>query len=85
MYKKGLSELMGFLDGSAGKASACSAGDVGDTGLVLELGRFPSVGNGYLPQYSCQENPTDRGSWWTVVYGVAESQTRLKQMSTHTL
>ena len=66
---------MGFLDGSAGKESACSAGDVGDTGLVLELGRFALVGNGYTLQYSCWENPMDRGAWWTMVYVVAESQT----------
>jgi len=72
---------MGFLDGSAGKESACSAGDVGDTGLVLELGRFALVGNGYPLQYSCWENPMDRGAWWTMVYVVAESQTE----HTHTL
>ena len=29
-------------------------------------------------QYSCLENPRDRGAWWAVVYGVAQSQTRLK-------
>ena len=29
------------------------------------------------PQYSCLENPIDRGAWWATVHGVAESQTRL--------
>ena len=38
-------------------------------------------GNGNLLQYSCMENPRDRGAWWAAVYGVAQSQTRLKQLS----
>ena len=33
-------------------------------------------------QYSCLENPTDRGAWWAIVHGVAKSQTRLKRLST---
>ena len=32
-------------------------------------------------QYSCLENPRDRGAWWTAVYGVTQSQTRLKRLS----
>ena len=32
-------------------------------------------GNGTPPQYSCLENPMDRGAWWAAVYGVAQSQT----------
>ena len=35
-------------------------------------------GNGSPPQYSCLENPRDEGAWWAAVYGVAQSQTRLK-------
>ena len=35
-------------------------------------------------QYSCLENPLDRGVWWATVHGVAKSQTRLKQLNTHT-
>ena len=38
-------------------------------------------GNGNLLQCSCLENPRDGGAWWTVVYGVAQSRTRLKQLS----
>ena len=34
-------------------------------------------------QYSCLENPIDRGAWWTTVHGVAESQTQLKRLSMH--
>ena len=38
-------------------------------------------GNGNPLQCSCLENPRDRGAWWASVYGVAQSQTRLKQLS----
>ena len=38
-------------------------------------------GNGNPLQYSCLENPRDGGAWWAVVYGVAESRTRLKRLS----
>ena len=38
-------------------------------------------GNGNPLQYSCLENPVDRGAWWAVVHGVAKSQTQLKQLS----
>ena len=38
-------------------------------------------GNGNLLQYSCLENPRDGGAWWTAVYGVAQSQTRLRRLS----
>ena len=40
--------------------------------------------NGNLLQYSCLENPMDRGAWWAILHRVAKSQTRLKQLSTHT-
>ena len=54
--------------------SACNAGDPGS---IPGLGRSPGEGNGNPLQYSCLENPTDRGAWWATVHGVAESQTRL--------
>ena len=38
-------------------------------------------GNGNPLQYSCLENPRDRGAWWAAVYGVAQSRTWLKQLS----
>ena len=38
-------------------------------------------GNGNPLQCSCLENPRDRGAWWATVYGVAQSRTRLKQLS----
>ena len=41
----------------------------------------PREGNGNLLQYSCLENPMDGGAWWAAVHGVAQSRTRLKQLS----
>ena len=38
-------------------------------------------GNGNPLQCSCLENPVDRGAWWAAVYGVAQSRTRLKRLS----
>jgi len=38
-------------------------------------------GNGNPLQYSCLENPRDRGAWWAAIYGVAQSQTQLKRLS----
>ena len=65
---------MGFPGGSDGKESACNAGDPDS---IPELGRSPGEGKGYPPQYSCLENPVDRGTWRATVHGVAKSQTRL--------
>ena len=42
---------------------------------------FSREGNGNPLQYSCLENPLDKGAWWAAVYGVAQSRTRLKQLS----
>ena len=50
------------------KICACNAGDQGST---PGLGRSLGVGNGNPLQYSCLENPMDRGAWWATVYGVA--------------
>ena len=52
-----------------------------DVGSTPELGRPPGVGNGNPPQFSCLENPMDRGAWQAIVHGVAKSWTPL---SAHT-
>ena len=57
------------------------AGDAEDSGSIPGPGRFPGAGHGNPLQYSCLENPMDRGAWWATVHGVAESD-RLKQLST---
>ena len=59
-----------------------NAGDVRDTGLILGAGRSPREGHGNPLQYSCLENPTDRGAWRATVHEVTESQTWLKRLST---
>ena len=53
-------------------------------GLISGLERLPGKGNGNPLQYSCLENPMDRGDWPATVREVAKSQTRMKQLSTHT-
>ena len=50
--------------------TACNEGD---PGLIPGLERSPGEGNGNPLQYSCLENSTDRGAWWAVVHGIAES------------
>ena len=55
------------------KESACNAGDAGDVGSVPGSGRSSGEGNGDLLQYSCLENPMDRGAQRATVYGVTES------------
>ena len=69
---------MGFPGGSEVKASACNAGDLG---LIPQSGRSPGEGNGNPLQYSCLENPMDRGAWRATVHGVAKSRTRLSDFT----
>ena len=64
--------MEGFPGGSEVKASACNAGDLG---LIPGSGRSSGEGNGKPLQYSCLENPMDRGAWWATVHGVAKSRT----------
>ena len=54
-----------------------NAGDAGDMGLIPGLGRSPGVGNGNPLQCSCLENSMDRGAWWAVVHGAAESRVQI--------
>ena len=63
----------GFPSGSDGKASVCSAGSLGS---IPGLGRSPGEGNGSPLQYSCLENPMDRGVWQ-----VAKSLTLLSEFT----
>ena len=68
---------MGIPDGSAGKESACNAGDEGDVGLTSGSGRFPGERNGHPLQYSSLRNSTERGAWRAIVHGAKKSQTQL--------
>jgi len=60
-----------------------NAGDVRDSDLISGLGRYPGGENSNSLQYSCLENPMDRGAWQTTVHRVSKSQTQLKQLSMH--
>ena len=53
-------KYLGFPGGSEGKVSPFNAGDLGS---IPGSGRSPGEGNGNLLQYSCLENPMDRGAW----------------------
>ena len=64
--------------GSVDKESACNAGDAR---LIPGLGRSPGGGNGSPLQYSCLENPVDRGVWWVTVRGVESMPAALKARS----
>ena len=66
--------IYGIASGSDGKESACN---VGEPGPISGSGRSPGKGHGNPPQYSCLENPKDRGAWPAIVHGVTESQTQL--------
>ena len=70
--------LKSFLYGSDSKEYACNAGDVGS---IPGSRRFFGEGHGNPLHYSCLKNPVDRGAWWTAVYGVAQSRTWLKWLS----
>ena len=61
-------QCLGFLHSSVGKEAACNAGDPGS---IPGSGRSPGEGNGNPLQYSCLENPMDRGVWQATVHGVA--------------
>ena len=58
-----------------------NAGDIKDEGSILGLGRSPVGGLGNPLQYSCMENPMDRGAWWAVVHRISKSWTQLKRLS----
>ena len=71
---------MGFPGGSEVKVPVCN---VRDLGVIPGSERFPGEGNGNPLQYSCLQNPMDRGAWWATVHGVAKSQTQLERLHYH--
>ena len=76
-YKDSVSPILRywiFPSGSDGKKSTCNTGDLGS---IPVWGRSPGGGHGHPLQYSCLENPMDRGTWWATVHGVAKSWTQL--------
>ena len=71
---------LGLPGGSDGEESACNTGN---PGLIPGWRRCPGGGNGSPLQYSCLENPLDKGAWWATVHGVTKSQTRLRDEHFH--
>ncbi len=55
--------------------------NAGVAGSIPGLGRSPGGGHGTSLQYSCLENPMDRGAWWATVHGVAKSRIRLSDFT----
>ena len=72
---------MGFSGGSVVKNPPANAGDR-DAGLIPGVGRFPGVENGNPLQYSCEENSTQRGTWWTRIHGITKNQTVMSTCTT---
>ena len=72
MYVYMYMNIWSFSGSSDSKEAACSAGDPSS---IPRLGRSPGEGNDYPLQYSCLENPMDRGAWQAAVHGVKKSQT----------
>ena len=60
------------------KSLPANAGDARDAGSIPGWGRSPEEGHGSPLQYSCLENPTDRGAWRATAHGFTQSQTQLK-------
>ena len=80
LLERGYSLPWGLPWWLSSKESACNAGDAG---LNPELGRSPGGGHGNPYQYSCLENPMDRGAWWATAHGVPElDKTDLPHMHT---
>ena len=65
------------------KNPPASARDIKDASSIPRSGRSLGGGHGNQLQYSCLENPTDRGAWRAIVHRVTKSRTRLKRVSSH--
>ena len=57
------------------KNPPANVGDIRNAGLIPGSGRAPGGGHGNALQFSCLENPMDRGAWWATVHGVMQSHT----------
>ena len=71
--------MVGLPQWLSRKESICDAGDAED--VVPRMEGYPGAGHGNPLQCSCLENPRDSGAWWAAIYGVTQSWTRLKQLS----
>ena len=74
LLSKGLTSLVAQMVKASGY-------NVGDLGSIPGSGRSPGEGNVTSLQYSCLENPMDRGAWWAAVHGVTKSRTLLSNFT----
>ena len=65
--------MISFPGGTEIKHLLANAGDARDVGSISGSGRSPGGGHGNAHQYSCLENPMDRGAWWAIVHRVAKN------------
>ena len=77
--------VWGFPGGTSGKEPTCQCRRHKRCEFYPWIGKTPRVGSGNPLQYSCLENPRDRGIWWATVHRVAQSLTWLNDLAhTHT-
>ena len=78
--KQGKRNERGYFPGGASvvKEPPANAGGTGNSGSIPGSERTPGGGNGNLFQYSCLENPMDRGTWWATVHNITKGWTQLK-------
>ena len=67
--------------GAVIKNPPANAGDSRDVSSIPGSGRSPGRGNGNPLQYSCLENPMDRGAWWAIVHGMAKRLERTEGLA----
>ena len=71
-----------FPGDASGKEAACQCRIQKRCGMISGFGRSPGEGNDNALQYSCLENPMDRGDWWATVHGVTELD--MTEVTSHT-
>ena len=74
--------LMGFPGGASGKEPVCQCRRCKRQGSIPRLGSSPGGGHGNPLQYSCLENPLDKGVWWATLHRGAKRRTGPKRLST---
>ena len=79
-----LQNVWGFPGGAGGKEPACKCRRHKRRGFHPWVRKIRGGGHDNPLQYSCLEDPMDRGAWGATVHGIGKSQTRPKQLSTHT-
>ena len=83
LFWKDLIDSMYFPGALVVKILLPNAGDIGEAGWISGLGRSPGGGHGNPLQFSCLENPMNRGGWQDTVHRIPKSRTQLKQLNMH--